>query len=57
MTTIHLQYLEASVVPQSCNTKLTLTENKIKASSEYFEAACKAGPWVKNETLDAELSK
>lgn len=51
------QYLEASIIPQMCNTKLTITENRIKASSEFFNSACKAGPWVNNPKLNLELSK
>ncbi|KAK9878958.1 hypothetical protein WA026_003777 [Henosepilachna vigintioctopunctata] len=50
-------YLEASVVPQMCESDLTLTENRIKSSSEFFGVACKAGPWVDNVTLDYELKK
>lgn len=45
------------MVPQSCDSKLTLTENRIKASSEFFKAACKAGPWVDDPVLDSQLSK
>lgn len=49
--------MEASVVPQTCIPSITLTENRIKASAEYFEEACKAGPWVSNPILDVQLSK
>ncbi|XP_063912474.1 transferrin [Zophobas morio] len=54
-TRILANYLEASIIPQMCNTKLTITENRIKASSEFFNSACKAGPWVNNPKLNLEL--
>lgn len=54
-TRILSNYLEASVVPQNCQPDLTLTENRIKSSSEFFSVACKSGPWVENATLDYEL--
>ncbi|KAL3278705.1 hypothetical protein HHI36_016239 [Cryptolaemus montrouzieri] len=54
-TTILSNYLEASIVPQMCQPELSLTENRIKSSSEFFKSACKAGPWVNNITLDFEL--
>jgi hypothetical protein len=56
-TRILSNYLEASVIPQSCETKFTITENRIRASSQFFKSACKAGPWVHNPKLDQELSK
>ncbi|XP_017783463.1 PREDICTED: transferrin [Nicrophorus vespilloides] len=54
-TDILANFLEASIVPQTCNTKLTITENRISATSNYFKQACKAGPWVNDPILDAEL--
>lgn len=44
-------------MPKSCVESITLVENRIKASSEYFRAACKAGPWVTDDILDQKLSK
>ncbi|KAF5299510.1 hypothetical protein FQR65_LT01093 [Abscondita terminalis] len=54
-TQILANYLEVSVVPQKCNPALTLTENRISASSKYFKSACKAGPWVNDPALDQQL--
>ncbi|KAJ8961422.1 hypothetical protein NQ318_014669 [Aromia moschata] len=48
-------YFEASVVPPSCDPALTITENRIKATSSFFKSACKAGPWVNSPPLDIEL--
>ncbi|XP_068910367.1 transferrin [Tenebrio molitor] len=56
-TRILSNYLEASVIPQSCETKFTITENRIRASSQFFKSACKAGPWVHNPKLDQELKQ
>lgn len=50
-------YLEASVVPQLCNPRLTITENRIKATSEFFKSSCKAGPWVNNYLDDEKLKR
>ncbi|CAH1959218.1 unnamed protein product [Acanthoscelides obtectus] len=50
-------YFEASVVIPSCDPKLAVTENRIKASSKFFSAACKAGPWVHNPFLEKELKR
>lgn len=50
-------FFEASVSTTSCDQKLTLIENRIKATSEFFGSACKAGPWVHNTKLDMSLSK
>ncbi|KAF5276054.1 hypothetical protein FQA39_LY00850 [Lamprigera yunnana] len=54
-TQIMANYLEVSVVHQTCNPSLTLTENRISASSKYFKSACKAGPWVNDPQLDSKL--
>lgn len=32
-------------------------ENKVRASTEFFIAACKAGPWVPDKVRDRTLSK
>lgn len=56
-TTILSNFFEASVVTASCDQNLTLTENRIKATGDYFGSACKPGPWVHNPELDIALSK
>ncbi|XP_069363596.1 transferrin-like isoform X2 [Maniola hyperantus] len=48
-------YLESLIIPRACDPSLTLTENRIKALSEFFHKACKAGPWVPDVERDAEL--
>lgn len=50
-------FFEASVVTQSCDPKLPLFENRIKATSTFFHAACKAGPWVNDALRDMQLKK
>lgn len=40
-----------------CNPKLTINENRVRASSQFFKSACKAGPWVNDFHADEELSK
>ncbi|VEN49497.1 unnamed protein product [Callosobruchus maculatus] len=57
MNKILANYFEASVVIPSCDPKLTVTENRIKASSNFFSTACKAGPWVHNPVLDQTLKR
>ncbi|XP_049939287.1 transferrin [Schistocerca serialis cubense] len=49
------KFFESRVVPQSCESNLTLNENYIKSSSRFFGAACKAGPWAPDFRLDSEL--
>ncbi|CAG9765049.1 unnamed protein product [Ceutorhynchus assimilis] len=56
-TRILSNYFEASVVTPQCSTNLTITENRVKASSDFFGAACKAGPWVNNPILDMQLKR
>lgn len=56
-TRILSNYFEASVVTPRCDPYLTITENRIKASSMFFGAACKAGPWVNNPLLDTEMKR
>ncbi|XP_023309775.1 transferrin [Anoplophora glabripennis] len=56
-TRILANYFEASVVTPSCDTDLTITENRIKATAEFFEASCKAGPWVNNPSLNIQLKQ
>ena len=33
-----------------------MIENRIKASSEFFGKACKAGPWIHTKDFDRLLS-
>ncbi|KAG5884685.1 hypothetical protein JTB14_000382 [Gonioctena quinquepunctata] len=56
-TKILANFFEASVVPPSCDTSITLSENRIKATASFFKAACKAGPWVNDPRLDRQLKK
>ncbi|KAJ0169866.1 hypothetical protein K1T71_014472 [Dendrolimus kikuchii] len=48
-------YLESLVLVNSCDRKLSLTENRVRALAGFFGSACKAGPWVSDPTRDAEL--
>ncbi|VVD03897.1 unnamed protein product [Leptidea sinapis] len=48
-------YLESLVIARSCESGLSLSENRIKAVSQFFSKACKAGPWVPDQKQDAEL--
>nr|CAD7441723.1 unnamed protein product [Timema bartmani] len=56
-TPIMTRYFESRVVPQLCESELTLAENRLKASSKYFKMACKAGPWVADADLDIKLKE
>ncbi|KAJ8938556.1 hypothetical protein NQ314_011445 [Rhamnusium bicolor] len=56
-TRILANYFEASVVTPSCDPKLTITENRIKATAGFFKESCKAGPWVNNPILDIQLKR
>lgn len=51
------QYLEAVVIPRDCGDGLTMSELRIKASSEFFGPSCKAGIWDEDQTRDKMLSK
>ncbi|XP_076253125.1 transferrin 3 isoform X1 [Rhynchophorus ferrugineus] len=54
-TRILSNYFEASVVTPQCDSDLTITENRIKASSDFFGKACKAGPWINDPILDRKM--
>jgi len=41
---------------QLCDRDLSMVENNLKSSSQFFKAACKAGPWVPDHELDTKLS-
>ncbi|KAF4517008.1 hypothetical protein B566_EDAN009681 [Ephemera danica] len=49
------RFLESRVVPQSCDPDLTLAENSLNSAAQFWHAACKAGQWVPDLDLDAEL--
>lgn len=56
-TTILSNYFETTVTTPLCDQNLTLIENRVKATSDFFGSACKAGPWVNNPHLDAILKE
>jgi hypothetical protein len=39
-----------------CDADLTAVENDLKSTSQFFKAACKAGPRVSDDKLDTKLS-
>lgn len=51
-----LQYFETRVVTPVCDAELTAVENDLKSTSQFFKAACKAGPWVPDHKLHTKLS-
>ncbi|XP_021919333.1 transferrin-like isoform X2 [Zootermopsis nevadensis] len=51
------EYFEAQVVTPVCDADLTAVENSLKSSSQFFKAACKAGPWVPDLKLDTKLKQ
>ncbi|XP_066141002.1 transferrin [Euwallacea fornicatus] len=56
-TKILSNYFEALVVTPQCDPQLTIVENRVKASSKFFGAACKAGPWTNDAVLDFQLKR
>ncbi|KAL1508850.1 hypothetical protein ABEB36_003680 [Hypothenemus hampei] len=56
-TRILSNYFEASILTPQCFQNVTITENRIRASSNFFKSACKSGPWVNNPILDRELKQ
>ncbi|XP_060809122.1 transferrin [Amyelois transitella] len=50
-------YLESLVLERACDPELSLTENRIKALSQFFGNSCKAGPWLLDKARDAELKR
>ncbi|KAI8426948.1 hypothetical protein MSG28_014616 [Choristoneura fumiferana] len=48
-------YLTTLVTKRSCNSSLSVEENRIKAIAGFFKGACRAGPWVLDAARDAEL--
>lgn len=45
------------MIPRDCGDELTMSELRIKASSEFFGPSCKAGIWDEDQTRDKMLSK
>ena len=43
--------------PSECNEGNTVYEDRIKATSNFFKSACKAGPWVVDSVQDDILKK
>ncbi|XP_015175750.1 PREDICTED: transferrin [Polistes dominula] len=50
-------YFENRIIPKECDPEKTLLENRLTALSNYFEAACIAGPWIDDAALDKKLKK
>lgn len=51
------QYFEERVAPPNCDSEFTVYEDRIKTTSNFFGAACKAGSWVADEAEDARLKR
>ncbi|XP_063543762.1 transferrin [Cydia strobilella] len=49
------EYLESLVTRKSCNSDLSVAENRIKGMADMFGNSCRAGPWVLDAKRDAEL--
>lgn len=50
-------YFEKVMVARGCESELSIAESRIKASSNFFGASCKAGPWIMDPVQDKLLSK
>ncbi|KAL2730813.1 transferrin-like isoform X1 [Vespula squamosa] len=48
-------YFENWIIPKECDPEKTLLENRVARLSDYFEAACIAGPWIADATFDTKL--
>ncbi|XP_012287657.1 transferrin isoform X2 [Orussus abietinus] len=48
-------YFEKSNIVPECELDKTLIENRISTLSDYFRAACIAGPWSPDSVLDTKL--
>ncbi|XP_014608643.1 PREDICTED: transferrin [Polistes canadensis] len=48
-------YFENRIIPKECDPEKTLLENRVARLSNYFEAACIAGPWIADAELDRKL--
>ncbi|XP_055920328.1 transferrin [Eupeodes corollae] len=56
-TEVLANYFESLLVPKTCDPNLSLTEDRIRASSNYFGPSCKAGPWVPDPVQDRILKR
>uniref|UniRef100_A0A1B0BXC0 Transferrin n=1 Tax=Glossina palpalis gambiensis TaxID=67801 RepID=A0A1B0BXC0_9MUSC len=54
-TEILANYFESTLISKSCDSGISLTEDKIRASARYFGPSCKAGPWVPDPKQDRLL--
>ncbi|XP_050421210.1 transferrin-like [Adelges cooleyi] len=50
-----LQYFEKTIVPQKCNSEMSIIENQVQSLSEFFGESCKAGQWDPNPDVDYTL--
>lgn len=48
-------YFENWVIPRECDPTKTLLENRVMGLSNFFEAACVAGPWSADTVYDNKL--
>ncbi|KAI4497716.1 hypothetical protein M0802_007256 [Mischocyttarus mexicanus] len=48
-------YFENRIIPKECDPEKTLLENRVARLSNFFEAACIAGPWIADNELDRKL--
>ncbi|CAK9808394.1 unnamed protein product [Anthophora quadrimaculata] len=48
-------YFEKSIITKECDPQKTLLENRMTGLSNFFEAACIAGPWSADTTYDSKL--
>ncbi|XP_076758710.1 transferrin 3 isoform X1 [Xylocopa sonorina] len=54
-TSAFSSFFEDWIISRDCDPEKTLLENRITGLSKYFEAACIAGPWSADSTLDSKL--
>lgn len=52
---IFLQYFEETIVPQQCDPRLSVLENKIKSLDSFFGSSCKPGSWSPEVSVDNKL--
>lgn len=55
-TQVLATYFENRVIPKECDPNKTLVENRMSSLSTFFTAACIAGAWTPDSTLDNKLS-
>uniref|UniRef100_A0A1I8NYX9 Transferrin n=1 Tax=Stomoxys calcitrans TaxID=35570 RepID=A0A1I8NYX9_STOCA len=54
-TEVLANYFESTLVSKSCDPEISITEDRIKSSANYFGPSCKAGPWVPDAKQDRLL--